>query len=238
MNEKLPLNSLHLKLLAVVTMLIDHMGFTLFPHAVWMRAVGRLAFPIFCFLIAEGCAHTHDKKRYAGRLLLFAVLSELPFNLMCSGQWLSWNHQNVLWTLLIGALVCWAMDWARTRPEMWQRLPADAAIAVGFLLGQVCNTDYGGWGVMTVALFYLCREGRYARCGLLLGMLVLNGLCISSRTVPAFGIAVPIQILAAAALPVIWLYNGRPGVNRHWRWAFYAFYPTHLLVLEGIQALT
>lgn len=67
MNEKLPLNSLHLKLLAVVTMLIDHMGFTLFPHAVWMRAVGRLAFPIFCFLIAEGCAHTHDKKRYAGR---------------------------------------------------------------------------------------------------------------------------------------------------------------------------
>ena len=115
MNEKLPLNSLHLKLLAVVTMLIDHMGFTLFPHAVWMRAVGRLAFPIFCFLIAEGCAHTHDKKRYAGRLLLFAVLSELPFNLMCSGQWLSWNYQNVLWTLLIGALVCWAMDWARTR---------------------------------------------------------------------------------------------------------------------------
>ena len=103
MNEKLPLNSLHLKLLAVVTMLIDHMGFTLFPHAVWMRAVGRLAFPIFCFLIAEGCAHTHDKKRYAGRLLLFAVLSELPFNLMCSGQWISWNYQNVLWTLLIGA---------------------------------------------------------------------------------------------------------------------------------------
>ena len=78
MNEKLPLNSLHLKLLAVVTMLIDHMGFTLFPHAVWMRAVGRLAFPIFCFLIAEGCAHTHDKKRYAGRLLLFAVLSLIP----------------------------------------------------------------------------------------------------------------------------------------------------------------
>ena len=160
MNEKLPLNSLHLKLLAVVTMLIDHMGFTLFPHAVWMRAVGRLAFPIFCFLIAEGCAHTHDKKRYAGRLLLFAVLSELPFNLMCSGQWLSWNYQNVLWTLLIGALVCWAMDWARTRPEMWRRLPADAAIAVGFILGQVCSTDYGGWGVLLVTLFYLTREVR------------------------------------------------------------------------------
>lgn len=62
MNEKLPLNSLHLKLLAVVTMLIDHMGFTLFPHAVWMRAVGRLAFPIFCFLIAEGSVPTPTTK--------------------------------------------------------------------------------------------------------------------------------------------------------------------------------
>ena len=161
MNEKkLPLNSLHLKLLAAASMLIDHMRFTLFPFAHWMRCVGRLAFPIFCFLIAEGCAHTRDKKRYAVRLLLFALLSELPFNLMCTGQWFSLQYQNVLWTLLLGALVCWAMDWAKTKPEMWQRLPADAAIAAGFILGQWGNTDYGGWGVLLVLLFYLTREVR------------------------------------------------------------------------------
>ena len=164
MNEKkLPLNSLHLKLLAAASMLIDHMGFTLFPFAQWMRCVGRLAFPIFCFLIAEGCAHTRDKKRYAVRLLLFALLSELPFNLMCTGQWFSLQYQNVLWTLLLGALVCWAMDWAKTKPEMWQRLPADAAIAVGFILGQWGNTDYGGpssWGACSFSAGSVRRGAR------------------------------------------------------------------------------
>lgn len=223
MNEKLPLNSLHLKLLAVVTMLINHMGFTLFPHAVWMRAVGRLAFPIFCFLIAEGCAHTHDKKRYAGRLLLFAVLSELPFNLMCSGQWLSWNHQNVLWTLLIGALVCWAMDWARTRPEMWQRLPADAAIAVGFLLGQVCNTDYGGWGVLLVTLFYLTREVRNRWAIQLVGLALFCWFCSAWR----------LEMLAMLSLIPLCLYNGERGFsNKALQYGFYAFYPVHILILS------
>lgn len=155
MNEKsLPLNSLHLKLLAMVTMLIDHMGATLFPYALWMRCVGRLAFPIFCFLIAEGCAHTRDKKRYAARLLGFAVLSEPAFDLM-HGVWFTMDYQNVLWTLLLGALVCWVVDWAQTGAALWQRLPAEAAIAVGFLLAQWLNTDYGGWGVLLAMLAML-----------------------------------------------------------------------------------
>lgn len=191
MNEKLPLNSLHLKLLAVVTMLIDHMGFTLFPHAVWMRAVGRLAFPIFCFLIAEGCAHTHDKKRYAGRLLLFAVLSELPFNLMCSGQWLSWNYQNVLWTLLIGALVC--------------------------------STDYGGWGVLLVTLFYLTREVRNRWAIQLVGLALFCWFCSAWR----------LEMLAMLSLIPLYLYNGERGFsNKALQYGFYAFYPVHILILS------
>lgn len=224
MNEKkLPLNSLHLKLLAVVTMFIDHMGFTLFPDAIWMRAVGRLAFPIFCFLIAEGCAHTHDRKRYAARLLLFAVLSELPFNLMCSGRWFSWYYQNVLWTLLIGALVCWALDWARKRPELWQRLPADAAIAAGFILGQWGNTDYGGWGVLLVTLFYLSRgaKGKWA--------IQLVGLALFCW----FSSAWHLELWALLSLPALWLYNGQRGFsNKVLQYGFYAFYPVHILILS------
>lgn len=174
-------------------------------------------------VLAEGCAHTHDKKRYAGRLLLFAVLSELPFNLMCSGQWLSWNYQNVLWTLLIGALVCWAMDWARTRPEMWQRLPADAAIAVGFILGQVCNTDYGGWGVLLVTLFYLTREVRNRWAIQLVGLALFCWFCSAWR----------LEMLAMLSLIPLYLYNGERGFsNKALQYGFYAFYPVHILILS------
>lgn len=161
--------------------------------------------------------------RNFGTLLLFAVLSELPFNLMCSGQWLSWNYQNVLWTLLIGALVCWAMDWARTRPEMWQRLPADAAIAVGFLLGQVCNTDYGGWGVLLVTLFYLTREVRNRWAIQLVGLALFCWFCSAWR----------LEMLAMLSLIPLCLYNGERGFsNKALQYGFYAFYPVHILILS------
>ena len=79
------LNGFHLKLIAACTMFIDHMGHTLFPTVLWLRCIGRLAFPIFCFLIAEGCVYTRDRRKYALRLLAFALLSEVPFDLMVGG---------------------------------------------------------------------------------------------------------------------------------------------------------
>lgn len=222
MNEKsLPLNSLHLKLLAMATMLIDHMGATLFPYALWMRCVGRLAFPIFCFLVAEGCAHTHDKKRYAARLLVFAVLSEPAFDLM-HGVWFTMDYQNVLWTLL-GALVCWAVEWASAGGALWQRLPAEAAIAVGFLLAQWLNTDYGGWGVLLVTLFYLTREVRNRWAIQLVGLALFCWFCSAWR----------LEMLAMLSLIPICLYNGERGFsNKALQYGFYAFYPVHILILS------
>ena len=110
--------------------------------------------------------------------------------------------------------------------------------AAGFAAGQLLRVDYGGWGVLTVALFYLCRDGKYAKLWLLAGMAALNGVCIGSMKAAVFGAEVPIQVLAVLALPLIWTYNGEAGVKGRWRWAFYAFYPAHLLALEGIRALT
>ena len=226
-----------LKLIAAALMLIDHVGAILLPETVILRCIGRLAFPVFAFFVTEGYTHTRDFRKYVLRMAAWAVVSEASFNLE-NGLIFDLTRQNVLWTFCLALLTLRGLEELRRETGGARYLGCGAALAAGFAAGELLRVDYGGWGVLSVALFYLCREGRYARCGLLLGMLVLNGLCISSRTVPAFGIAVPIQILAAAALPVIWLYNGRSGVNRRWRWAFYAFYPAHLLVLEGIQALT
>ena len=225
-----------LKLIAAALMLIDHVGAILLPETVILRCIGRLAFPIFAFFIAEGYAHTRSFGRYLLRMAIWAAVSEIPFNLE-NGAVFDPARQNVLFTFCLALLTLRGLEALGRERGFGRWAGCGLVLAAGFAAGELLRTDYGGWGVMTVALFYLCREGRYARCGLLLGMLALNGLCISSRTVPAFGIAVPIQILAAAALPVIWLYNGQAG-PKGLRRAFYVFYPAHLLVLEGIRTLT
>ena len=225
-----------LKGIAAALMLIDHVGAILLPETVILRCIGRLAFPIFAFFIAEGYAHTQSFGRYLLRMAIWAAVSEIPFNLEF-GHFFVPGRQNVLWTFCLALLTLRGLEELRRETGGARYLGCGAALAAGFAAGELLRVDYGGWGVLSVALFYLCRQGRYARPGLLAGMLVLNGLCIGSMKTAVFGIQVPIQIFAVAALPLLWLYNGRPGA-KGWRWAFYVFYPAHLLVLEGIRALT
>lgn len=225
-----------LKLIAAALMLTDHVGAILLPETVILRCIGRLAFPIFAFFIAEGYAHTQSFGRYLLRMAIWAAVSEIPFNLE-NGAVFDLTRQNVLWTFCLALLTLRGLEELRRETGGARYLGCGAALAAGFAAGELLRVDYGGWGVLSVALFYLCRQGRYARPSLLAGMLVLNGLCIGSMKTAVFGIQVPIQIFAVAALPLLWLYNGRPGA-KGWRWAFYVFYPAHLLVLEGIRALT
>lgn len=225
-----------LKGMAAVLMLTDHVGAILLPQVLILRCIGRLAFPVFAFFIAEGYAHTRSFGRYLLRMAIWAAVSEIPFNLEF-GHFFVPGRQNVLWTFCLALLTLRGLEELRRETGGARYLGCGAALAAGFAAGELLRVDYGGWGVLSVALFYLCRQGRYARPGLLLGMLVLNGLCIGSMKTAVFGVQVPIQIFAVAALPLLWLYNGRPGA-KGWRWAFYVFYPAHLLVLEGIRALT
>lgn len=225
-----------LKCIAAALMLTDHVGAILLPEVPVLRCVGRLAFPIFAFFIAEGYAHTRDFGRYFRRLAILAVVSEIPFNLE-NGAVFDLTRQNVLWTFCLALLTLRGLEALGRERGFGRWAGCGLVLAAGFAAGELLRTDYGGWGVVTVALLYLCRDGKYAKLWLLLAMAAVNGLGMGSLTMPVFGGEMPIQIFAVAALPVIWLYNGQAG-PKGLRRAFYVFYPAHLLVLEGIRTLT
>ena len=225
-----------LKGIAAALMLTDHVGAILLPEVPVLRCVGRLAFPIFAFFIAEGYAHTRDFGRYFRRLAILAVVSEIPFNLE-NGAVFDLTRQNVLWTFCLALLTLRGLEALGRERGFGRWAGCGLVLAAGFAAGELLRTDYGGWGVVTVALLQLCRDGKYAKLWLLLAMAAVNGLGMGSLTMPVFGGEMPIQIFAVAALPVIWLDNGQAG-PKGLRRAFYVFYPAHLLVLEGIRTLT
>ena len=225
-----------LKCIAAALMLTDHVGAILLPEVPVLRCVGRLAFPIFAFFIAEGYAHTRDFGRYFRRLAILAVVSEIPFNLE-NGAVFDLTRQNVLFTFCLALLTLRGLEALGRERGFGRWAGCGLVLAAGFAAGELLRIDYGGWGVVTVALLQLCRDGKYAKLWLLLAMAAVNGLGMGSLTMPVFGGEMPIQIFAVAALPVIWLYNGQAG-PKGLRRAFYVFYPAHLLVLEGIRTLT
>ena len=239
-KSRLDLSALDLKLLAMAAMLVDHMGYLLFPTAMWMRYVGRLAFPIFAFQVAEGWYRTHDREKYTLRLLLFALLSEVPFDLMYGGTWFYPVHQNVIWTLLLGILGIHLMETVRKKQKTGLYLLVSALVVVaGAVLGTLGMVDYYGAGVLTVFIFYFFHgHGRKWWC--LLGQLaalywvnveLLGGLMYP---IQLFGMDFELcqQGLALLALVPIWLYRGRQGYHsKPFQYACYAFYPVHMLLL-------
>ena len=225
------LNGFHLKLIAICTMFIDHLGYTLFPGDLWLRCVGRVAFPIFCFLIAEGCVYTHDRKKYAARLLVFALLSEIPYNLMNSGMIWDPYDQNVLWTLLTGALVCWLIDWALKKCTPLSFVLTGAAMVAAYWLLEAFRTDYGGWGMLLVAAFYGVHR---APSGAVVKM-IAQAFGLAFFSLGVMGGYLSIELWSLVSLAPIWLYNGQRGFShKAVQYGFYAFYPVHILILSLI----
>lgn len=239
MKERPELTSFGLHLLAMGLMLCDHICLALMPDRLWMTCVGRLAFPIFAFLVAEGFVRTRSRARYARRLLVVALVSEVPFDLLAAGRPVYPLRQNVLWTFLIALGCMQLLEWAKADPRPAARFVLSAgAVLGGFLAGTAFMVDYFGPGVWTVLVFYFFRgDGWRQRLGQLLCLLFLNGWLLAGQTVLPGGLALPIQAFAVLALPFIWLYRGRQGPHgRAVRWLFYGFYPAHLLVLAAAAA--
>ncbi len=226
------LNANGLRCLGIVFMLLDHLWATLVPGNFWMTCAGRLAFPIFAFQISEGFFHTHDRGRYARRLLVFAIAAEVPFDLMYGSTVFYPFHQNVLFTLLLGLLAVSSID--RARRERTAKAAALSALAVAgiLLIAAVGMVDYGWRGVLTVVSFYALRGFPFAWLAQIAAMALLNIAGFQGLLLPLFGWEVPAQGFAVLALLPIWLYNGEPGRKSPvLQAAFYAFYPVHMLIL-------
>lgn len=243
-GKPIKLSGNQLKLIAVVTMLLDHIGYLLVGQGYivprmmagesyqgwWMlysflRMAGRAAFPIFCFLLVEGFFHTKDWKNYALRLGLFALISEVPFDLFNAGVAVSWETQNVFFVLFLGLLMlkCFQLLEARTADGiagagLWMEL----VVIGGFcIVAWLARADYTYIGIMLIAVLYLFRRDPIRMC--LMGFIWMVLMQQSLYLIPGF----------AAGFFAIYCYSGQRGKWRG-KYVFYLFYPVHLLVLAVV----
>ena len=222
-----------LKLIAIITMLIDHIGLfllqstasgraltidvsgTAIPLYYPMRLIGRMAFPIFCFLLVEGYVHTRNKVKYARNLLLFALISEIPWNLVHTGT-LLYGKQNVFFTLFLGLIGMWVIDHFRGNNAKILRY----TIALG-ILSVLLRSDYSIWGYTFIILLYMLHHSKHLTTA-------IGWLVAASRS-----------LSGSISFIFIYLYNGRRGFiqGNIGKYFFYIFYPLHLLILYFIRRM-
>lgn len=221
------LNGNHLKLIAAFTMLLDHAGILLFPHVRLFRILGRLAYPIFAYMIAEGCRYTRNKLRYFLLVFGLGAVCQLVYYFFTGDTYL-----NILLTFSCSILLVYALQ-AMYQAKTWQKEALWSIVfAAGFLgaygLTRILSIDYGFWGIMTpvFASFAFARKMPRWASVLLLGA----GLVLLAADLGG------IQHYGLLALPLLLLYSGERGKTRM-KYFFYIFYPVHLAVLQGIAML-
>ena len=220
-DRKLPfqlLDGTQLKLIAMIAMVFDHVGDNYFPGQTWMRIIGRMALPIFAFCIAEGFSHTHDRLKYLKRMILFALVSEIPFDLVTAGKVLEFTHQNIMLTFAwaIGGLMLFE-KLGRKKAVAWLLLAVMAVLSV--LLGM----DYNFLAVGLIDIYYLLRnKAPY-----------LNNLAAAVYHVLLRNVG--IYWFGLLGFLPVFLYNGKRG--RGLKWLFYVFYPGHLLLIWLVRYL-
>ena len=217
------MSSLLLKITALVTMIIDHYGAILQSNVIYYRIIGRLAFPIYCFLLAEGYTHTSNFKKYASRLLIFAFISEIPFDLAFYGK-LGFVHQNIFFTLFIGLAAIYLIDNKKEKYKLYNTLIIIASSVLAVLL----RTDYQFMGIIYILSFYFTRNLSMKK-RLLATAPVMIAVNLSAGWIQQFSVL---------ALIIIYFYNNEPGVkNKFLQMSFYIAYPLHLLIFYLIKAI-
>lgn len=203
-----------LRIVAMVTMVIDHIGYLFFPQQIVFRIVGRVSFIIFAFMVSEGMFYTKNPIKYIGRMLLLGVVSEIPFNLFVSGAVLFPEVQNVCFTLAFGAGLCYLY-----KLNNWGfKIGGFLAIVV---IMYCVNFDYYLQGALVIFIMYLCRKNK-------------NLQVVGVTTAVAVTLTInSLQMYSFLAMPFILMYN--KNVGKKYPLFFYLFYPVHLLILVGIK---
>jgi len=236
-----------LKVIACVTMLIDHIGAALvlptdaiyhsdvqlYTTMAWinlvMRCIGRIAFPIFCFLLVEGVYHTRNPKKYLQRLAVGMLLSEIPFDLAFFRDGISWAHQSVMVTLLLGCILVLQM---KRSNGFWKLL----WIVPFYFVAEWLRTDYGGDGILLIALFALAKGTKHEKWWQLAAMFLLYWDFSWQMRHYNLDIKVPMNRLPLLAAVPILCYSGRKlTYSKKVQWAFYLFYPVHIAVLALLK---
>lgn len=232
-----------LKLVAIVTMVVDHVGAIFFPSILWLRVIGRIAFPLFCWGIVIGAERTRNWLRYAMRLLLLAFVTQFFYMKALNHEW---YQLSVMATLLLGFLGIQGMRLKWCFSQFW-------APAIALLLSAMFTMDYGWRGVLLIMLMYLAKDSRGGLAALLIAFCLYwgGGGTMVPQPVLAWLTSSPIaplnravnellglfkmQSLAILALPLM-LVQTDSGLKIP-KWVSYAAYPGHLLILWLIKLL-
>ncbi len=211
-----------LKIIAMISMIFDHVGDNFFPEMEWMRCIGRIAMPIFAFCLAEGFIHTHDRLKYLRRMIIFGIISEIPFDLVTAREVLEFSHQNIMLTFswaILGLLIFEKIGKSELRT--WAKNLLRVLVFILFvILSLVFMLDYNMVAVSLIFVFYLLREkGDHIRYPAAAGVHML----FRNVGIYWFGLLGFIPIL---------LYNHKRGKGL--KWLFYAFYPGHLLAIWAL----
>lgn len=227
-KSRFGLTNNQLKIIAMISMLIDHLGVGLFPAVGWMRIVGRLALPIFAYMIAEGCRYTRNRPKHLVLIAALAVGCQLVY-------WLAMEslYQSILVTFTLSIIVIYSVDGILQHKSVWRVLASLLGLALVVLLAVVFpkkfithgyQIDYDIWGVLMPVVVYYAKW-KPLKLVALAGMIVITVFTLGA-----------IQWYGLCALPLLVLYNGTRG---KWKlkYMFYIFYPTHLVLIYGLQLL-
>ena len=217
------MSSFVLKLIAVITMLIDHLGYIIFDKFSFMNYIGRLSFPIFAFLITEGYIHTSNLKKYFFRLLIFAILSQIPYTLLFNNTY----TLNILFTLSLGLLALTLYD------KLKNKFIGTLLVILCATLAEYLNFDYGWFGIVIIFIFYIFKNKKIYMNIFFAFTTFINYMYYFAKTARLEYLL--IFLFCTLSLIPINLYNEKKGKNI--KYFLYAFYPLHLIILYLIKLI-